>query len=202
MSHVAAELRKAGVLWRQRKGRWYLRRTWPQHLSAKELFLGLSWGGVGVLFLLGLFSFFRHFDTVQMGTTTLGKAPLAQQILGAACMLILLVPLSLASLGIAALVVIANVLAFVPLVLDFPADRLRRGWKQVGRLSQISYLYCHYEEAGMLLYVVFKEGRRPWLVPNFWSQGDLGAAAQDLAERLHVPLRKGDQAPEPSGTAR
>jgi hypothetical protein len=150
---------------------------------------------VGILFTMGLISFFEHFETVQVGTTTLGQAPLSVKILSAACILILLLPLSLSGLGVATIGIMINVVGFIPLVLDFPADRLRRGWKEIGRLSEIAHLYCHHEEAGVTYYVLFKDGRRPWPLPDFWAQEEIGTGVQHLTELLNTHLEIGDQEP-------
>src|SRR5262245_32558108 len=162
MSEAPQEFHKAGVHWRQRNGCWRLRRSWPKHVTLEGSFFCLAWAFVGILFALGLVSFFAHFNTIQVGPTTLAQAPLLVKTLVAACVVGALLSVALFGLAVPMLGVMINIAGFIPLVVDFPADRLRRGWKEVGPLSEISHLYGHCEEGGATYYVVFNNGRPAW----------------------------------------
>src|SRR5262245_58094449 len=120
MSNPSHEFREAGVLWRHKDGRWHVRRTWPMHVTLEGSFLCLSGAFVGILFSLGIVSFFTHFETVQVGDSTLAHSSTLQRIGAAACMLTMLLPVAVAGLAIVAFGLVINLDGFVPLVIDVP----------------------------------------------------------------------------------
>ena len=145
------------------------------------------------MFTLALISLFLNFDTIQLGAGTMAEASLAARIVNAVCIVLLLAPVALVGLAVLVVGVLISMAGLVPLVVDAPAGRLRWGWKKIGRLSEISHLFCCTEEAGATYYVVFKDGTPPWSVPAYWTQTETGAGVQKLAEILGVRLEIGDK---------
>jgi hypothetical protein len=158
------------------------------HVTLEGLFLCGAAAFVGIGFSLGLVSIFANFDTVRFGAGTLEHASAWQKAGAAACVLTVSLPVVLVSLAITAFGLMINLDGLVPLVVDGPADQLRRGWKVIGRPSQVSHIGCVAEEGGFVMYLVFKDGTRRWELPSYWALGDMQAGAQQLAEVLGVPV--------------
>src|SRR5262249_25633165 len=128
------------------------------HVTLEGSFLCMSGAFVGILFSLGIVSFFTNFETVRVGDSTLAHSSTLQRIGVAACFLSMLLPVAVIGLAIVAFGLLINLDGFVPLIIDIRGDRLRRGWNIIGPLSQISHIHSHCEEGGVTMYVVFKDG--------------------------------------------